>query len=102
MAPEMSRVNGLVAAPLTAMDLRLILWSFFWTDLRSKDRLVQLSLMSVQGSLAIELFSTVLNITEHLSVSFHVRLNIGQSVGCVIATLKLTPLYLILDTLTSP
>ena len=101
MAPEMGRVNGLVAAPLTAMDLVLLLWACFWTDLRSKDRLVQLSFMNVQVFLSIKLFSTAINITVELPMRDHVLFNIEQFVCFVITTLKLTSLYLILDTLTS-
>ena len=101
MAPEMGGVNGLVAAPLTAMDLVLLPWAFFCTDLRNKDRLVHLPLMNVQVFLSIKLFPTILNITVKLSVRHHVLFNIEQSVCFVITTLKLTSLYLILDTLTS-
>ena len=77
MISEMCCVNGLVVAPLTPMDLGLFLGLFFWTDSGNSDRLMNPSMVDIQLFPAMELFPTVVNITEDLSVRLHVGLEVG-------------------------
>ena len=70
MIPEISCDTCHVTAPFTTMDLGLLLR----TNFGRKNFLVELPLMSIQVSLAVELFSTILNITEKLAVRHHVCL----------------------------
>ena len=97
MAPKIGCEPCHETAPPTVMNLGLL----FRPNFRCKDLLVQLPFMNIQVFLSIELFPTILNITEELPVRHHVGFDIEQSVSCVITTLMLTSLYLILDALTS-
>ena len=81
MVPVMGAVPGLVVAPPTLMYFWLVLGSLFWTDLRSKDRSVNLPLVSIQLLSAMEFLATALNIAEELLVSLHVVLEVGESVS---------------------
>ena len=70
MVPEISCDRCYVTAPSTTMNL----WLLLMTNFGRKNFLVELPLMSIQVSLTVELFSTILNITEELLVRHHVCL----------------------------
>ena len=102
MACEIGRKFGLVAAPSTSVDFGLVLWSLFRADLRSKDRGVDLPLVSLKLLLSLELLTTALDITEDPVVSKEVGLEVGHPLCGIITTLILTSLDLVPDTSTLP
>ena len=99
MASKIGCDFGLVASPITSMDFWL-LWTLFWTDLRTEDGLVDFPLVGVQFLLAMELLATAHNITNELLVRHHVGLKVGQPLGGVVTSLMLTSLDFVLDAFT--
>ena len=97
MASKIGCDFGLVASPITSMDFWL-LWTLFWTDLRTEDGLVDFPLVGVQFLLAMELLATANNIADDLHVRHHVPLEAGRPISGELTALMLTFLDFVLDT----